>query len=212
MGEIARRGLMLVLSSPSGAGKTTISRALLEREPGRMTMSVSVTTRPARRGEVDGHDYHFIDRPKFDALVAKDELLEHAHVFGHWYGTPRQPVEKALREGRDVIFDIDWQGTQQLRQHARSDMASIFVLPPSMGELERRLRQRAQDAEAVVRSRMAKAAEEISHWAEYDYIIVNDELEDSIRRVREILSVERLRRERQIGLADFIRGLTAKMR
>lgn len=207
MTEIGRRGLMLVLSSPSGAGKTTISRRLLQTEHGRMTMSVSVTTRPARPGEVDGRDYYFIDPRRFESMIQNKELLEHAQVFGHMYGTPKKPVEDALSRGQDVIFDIDWQGTQQLKEHARDDMASIFVLPPNIPELERRLRRRAQDAEDVVRARMSKAADEISHWAEYDYVIVNENLEDCIEQVREILSVERLRRERQVGLSDFVRNL-----
>jgi guanylate kinase len=207
MAEIRRRGLMLVLSSPSGAGKTTISRRLLASERERLAMSVSVTTRPSRPGEVDGKDYHFIDRAKFDAMVAKSELLEHANVFGHLYGTPRAPVEAALAQGRDVLFDIDWQGTQQLRERARSDLVSIFVLPPTTAELERRLRERAQDAENIVQARMAKAADEMSHWAEYDYIVVNRELDASVAEVRAILTAERLKRDRQVGLGDFVRGL-----
>jgi len=207
MAEIRRRGLMLVLSSPSGAGKTTISRKLLAIERERIAMSVSVTTRPPRPGEVDGRDYHFIGRAKFDAMVAKNELLEHATVFDNLYGTPRAAVEAALEQGRDVLFDIDWQGTQQLRERVRDDLVSIFVLPPDVGELERRLRQRAQDAEDVVRSRMAKAADEMSHFAEYDYIVVNSDLDASVAHVRAILTAERLKRDRQVGLGDFVREL-----
>ena len=207
MAEIRRRGLMLVLSSPSGAGKTTISRLLLALESEHLAISVSVTTRTPRPGEVDGRDYRFIDRKRFDAMVAQDELLEHANVFGHRYGTPRRAVETALDEGRDVLFDIDWQGTQQLRERARSDLVSIFVLPPSVPELERRLRARGQDSEDEVARRMVKAADEMSHWAEYDYIVVNRDIEASVAEVRAILVAERLRRDRQIGLGDFVRGL-----
>jgi guanylate kinase len=207
MTEIGRRGLMLVLSSPSGAGKTTISRKLLAIERERLVISVSVTTRKPRPGEVDGRDYHFIDRARFGAMAAKGELLEHANVFGHSYGTPRAAVEKALAQGRDVLFDIDWQGTQQLRETARSDLVSVFVLPPDMAELERRLRERAQDSEEVVQARMTKASDEMSHWAEYDYIVVNRDIGASVAQVRAILTAERLKRDRQIGLGDFVRGL-----
>ncbi|HTO81995.1 MAG TPA: guanylate kinase [Methylomirabilota bacterium] len=204
--EIRRRGLMFVLSSPSGAGKTTISRKLLERDHG-LSMSVSVTTRPRRPGEVDGIDYHFIGPGEFDRLVGDDALLEHAKVFGNYYGTPRAPVEAALTEGRDVLFDIDWQGTQQLRERAREDLVSVFILPPSTRELERRLHSRAQDSAAEVARRMAKAADEMSHWAEYDYIIVNRDIDSSTRQVQAILAAERLRRERQVGLHEFVKGL-----
>jgi guanylate kinase len=204
--RIRRRGLMLVLSSPSGAGKSTISRALLERHPD-LVISVSATTRPPRPGEVDGRDYFFIDQAKFDAMVAADELLEHATVFDHSYGTPRAPVEAALNAGRDVLFDVDWQGTQQLKQNARDDLVSIFILPPSIEELERRLYTRAQDSEEVVRRRMAKATSEMSHWAEYDYIIVNEMIDDSVAQAEAILSAERLKRERRVGLTDFVRRL-----
>jgi guanylate kinase len=204
--EVHRRGLMLVLSSPSGAGKTTLSRMLLKAEP-EMEMSVSVTTRPKRPGEIPGVDYHFIDRDEFDRKVSRQELLESADVFGHCYGTPRLPVELALSRGRDVLFDIDWQGTQQLRERARNDLVSIFILPPSTAELERRLRARAQDSPEEVARRMAKAADEMSHWAEYSYIIVNYDLERSLSQIRAILQAERLRRERQIGLHDFVKGL-----
>ena len=202
---IARRGLMLVLSSPSGAGKTTLSRMLLE-DPS-VALSISVTTRPRRPGEKDGAHYHFIDRMRFDAMIKNGELLEWAEVFGHCYGTPRAPVDEALAAGRDVLFDIDWQGTQQLREKARSDLVSVFVLPPSAKELERRLHTRAQDADDVIRARMAKAADEMSHWAEYDYVIVNRNLDDAFAEVRAILAAERLKRERQTGLSDFVRGV-----
>jgi guanylate kinase len=197
---------MFVLSSPSGAGKTTISRALLEADDNLM-MSVSVTTRPPRPSERDGVDYHFIDDDEFLRLAAEDGLLEHADVFGHRYGTPRAAVEGALEAGRDVLFDIDWQGTQQLRQRARDDLVSVFILPPSTDELERRLRSRAQDSDEVVRGRMAKAADEMSHWAEYDYIIVNVEIDDSVAQARSVLAAERLRRDRQTGLDSFVRAL-----
>ncbi len=204
--DIRRRGVMLVLSSPSGAGKTTISRLLLERDP-RLVMSVSMTTRPQRPGERDGVDYYFVDAEAFRRSVEGGELLEHARVFGNHYGTPRAPVERWLGEGRDVLFDIDWQGTQQLRQSAREDLVSIFILPPSTAELERRLRTRARDSSAEVAGRMARAAEEMSHWPEYDYIVINVDPEDSARQVHAILMAERLRRERQVGLAEFVRRL-----
>jgi guanylate kinase len=210
MVEIGRRGLMLVLSSPSGAGKTTISRKLLAIERERMLLSVSVTTRAPRPGEVEGRDYYFIDKATFAAMVAKGELLEHANVFGNMYGTPRAAVDAALAKGTDVLFDIDWQGTQQLRERARIDVVSIFVLPPDMATLEKRLRQRAQDSEEVVQGRMAKAADEMSHWAEYDYIVVNRDIEACTDQVRGILIAERLKRDRQIGLGDFVRGLMKK--
>lgn len=202
-----RRGLMLVLSSPSGAGKSTISRALLEGDAG-LTMSVSVTTRPPRPGEVEGVHYRFVDRARFERMVADGELLEHATVFDHGYGTPRGPVEEALSQGRDVLFDVDWQGTQQLRQAARADLVSVFILPPSRAELERRLRGRAQDSEEVVQRRMATAADEMSHWAEYDYVVVNRAIEKSVVKVAAILAAERLRRDRQIGLDRFIAAIS----
>ncbi|MGA2815312.1 MAG: guanylate kinase [Xanthobacteraceae bacterium] len=208
--QIARRGLMLVLSSPSGAGKTTLSRMLLKVDRG-VELSVSVTTRPQRRGEVDGRDYHFIDAARFKAMVKSGKLLEWAEVFRHSYGTPRRPVEQALRAGRDVLFDIDWQGTQQLREKARDDLVSVFILPPTVKELERRLHRRAQDSDAIIGSRMAKAAGEMSHWPEYDYVIVNREKADAFAEVRAILAAERLKRERQIGLSAFVRGLQAKL-
>jgi len=204
--EVRRRGLMLVLSSPSGAGKTTISRALLAQEEN-LTLSVSATTRPKRAGERDGVDYFFVDTPRFEAMVAAGELLEHALVFGNRYGTPRAPVERALEAGRDVLFDIDWQGTQQLSSKLPKDLVRVFILPPSHGELERRLRTRALDPEEVVQQRMAKAADEMSHWDAYDYIVVNHQLERSVAQVHAILTAERLRRERQVGLGDFVRGL-----
>ena len=203
---IKRRGLMLVLSSPSGAGKTTIARELMKLEAN-LVISVSSTTRAKRSSETDGTHYHFISEDRFEEMVGKGDFLEHATVFGHRYGTPRAPVEAALAEGRDVLFDIDWQGTQQLAEKARKDLVSVFVLPPSTAELERRLRSRAQDPEPVVRDRMAKAANEVSHWAEYDYILVNDDVAQSVARVQSILHAERLRRDRQIGLSDFVETL-----
>jgi guanylate kinase len=200
---IRRRGLMLVLSSPSGAGKTSIARRLLEPEP-RLQRSVSVTTRPRRSSEVDGVDYRFIDAATFAAMVAEGALLEHALVYDHAYGTPRAAVQEALAAGRDVLFDIDWQGAQQLREVARDDMVSVFILPPSTAELERRLRRRAQDPEAVVERRLAQVADDVTHWAEYDYVLINDDLEQSVLRVRAVLAAERLRRQRQPGLTDFV--------
>jgi guanylate kinase len=197
---------MLVLSSPSGAGKSTISRALLEKHPD-LTMSVSATTRPMRPGEVEGKDYFFMDPGKFEEMVAAGDFLEHAKVFDNYYGTPRGPVEAALKEGKDVLFDVDWQGTQQLSQNARDDLVSIFILPPSVEELERRLYARAQDPEEVVKRRMAKATSEMSHWAEYDYIIVNQEIPQSVAEAEAILAAERLKRERRIGLAEWLRGM-----
>ncbi len=204
--KIAHRGLMLVLSSPSGAGKTTLSRMLLKADRN-VTLSVSVTTRPKRRGEINGRDYHFIDRVRFNEMVKNGELLEWAEVFGHHYGTPRRPVIDALEAGRDVLFDIDWQGTQQLRERARDDLVSVFILPPTVSELERRLRRRAQDSKDIIGSRMAKAAGEMSHWPEYDYVIINRKIEVAFAEVRTILAAERLKRERQIGLTKFVRGL-----
>jgi len=203
---IARRGLMLVLSSPSGAGKTSIARGLLGEDDA-IAMSVSVTTRPIRNGEEEGRDYFFIDAGKFEAMVDAGELLEHAEVFGHRYGTPRAPVEAALAQGRDVLFDIDWQGTQQLNAAARDDLVSVFVLPPTTAELERRLRARKRDPEDIVRERMARAADELSHWPEYDYVVVNEDLARSVERVLAILRAERLKRDRQPGLADFVNKL-----
>jgi guanylate kinase len=201
-----RRGLMLVLSSPSGAGKTTLSRRLMESDPD-VTMSVSATTRPPRQGEVEGKDYFFVSSSMFTGMVEGGAFLEHAPVFGNHYGTPKEPVLLALAKGRDVLFDIDWQGTQQLRQQAGDDLVSIFVLPPSHDELERRLRVRAQDAEDVVAQRMAKANSEISHWAEYDYVVINDNLDTTLMNIRTILAAERMKRKRQTGIAAFVTGL-----
>ncbi len=206
--KIARRGLMLVLSSPSGAGKTTLSRMLLKADPG-VSLSVSVTTRPKRRGERNGRDYHFIDAVRFKAMVKKGDLLEWAEVFGHWYGTPSRPVLNALKAGRDVLFDIDWQGTQQLSEKARDDLVSVFILPPTVKELERRLKRRAQDSKAVIGSRMAKAAGEMSHWPEYDYVIVNRDIAEAFAEIRAILAAERLKR--QVALAEFVRSLRAEL-
>jgi guanylate kinase len=207
---VARRGLMFVLSSPSGAGKTTLARLLLKADRN-VELSVSVTTRPKRRGEIGGRDYHFIDLSRFQAMVKTDKLLEWAEVFNHRYGTPRRPVEQALRVGRDVLFDIDWQGTQQLREKARDDLVSVFILPPTAKELERRLKRRAQDSRDIIGARMAKAAGEMSHWPEYDYVIVNRDIEKAFAEVRAILAAERLKRERQIGLSGFVRDLQAKL-
>ena len=197
---------MLVLSSPSGAGKSTISRALLDKHDD-LTMSVSATTRPMRPGETDGKDYFFVDVATFEDMVENDQFLEHAKVFNNYYGTPRGPVEEALLGGKDVLFDVDWQGTQQLEANARADLVSIFILPPSVEELERRLFARAQDTEEVVRGRMAKATSEMSHWAEYDYIIVNQDIEQSVAEAEAILAAERLKRERRVGLLDFVRRM-----
>jgi guanylate kinase len=203
---VRRRGLLLVLSSPSGAGKTSITRALIEREQG-LRLSVSVTTRPQRPGEIDGQHYSFIDEGRFTQMAEAGELLEHATVFGNRYGTPRGFVEAALGRGEDIITDVDWQGTQQLKQNLRDDLVSIFILPPTVGALEQRLRARAQDSDEIVRQRMSKSADEMSHWPEYDYVIVNEELEASVGAARAILTAERLRRERQVGLADFVNEL-----
>ncbi len=204
--NIKRRGLMLVLSSPSGAGKTTISRELLELEPD-LSMSVSATTRPPRPGEVDGEDYFFITKEKFHEMVENDEFLEHATVFENSYGTPRAPVEAALSEGKDVLFDVDWQGTQQLRDKDTKDLVSIFVLPPSKDELERRLRTRAQDPDDVIAKRMAKASDEMSHYDSYDYIVVNVEVGESVDEVQSILRAERLRLNRREGVNNFVKIL-----
>lgn len=204
--DVERRGLMLVLSSPSGAGKTTIARLLLEQEAN-VSLSVSVTTRPKRPSEVDGEDYFFVDPTEFNLMLNRREFLEHAKVFGHYYGTPRQPIEEALSEGQDILFDIDWQGEQQLKQSARDDLASVFILPPSTEELSRRLKQRAQDPSDVLITRMEKAPDEISHWPEYDYIIVNNHIEETVAHVQSILIAERLKRERQTGLTEFVKRL-----
>jgi guanylate kinase len=202
----ARRGLMLVLSSPSGAGKTTLSRGLLAEEPA-LTLSVSATTRKPRPGERPGIDYDFVSDGRFDAMVADEAFLEWAEVFGNRYGTPRAPVEAAMAAGRDILFDIDWQGTQQLKARARDDVVSIFILPPSIAALRERLQARAQDDSAVIAARMARAADEISHWAEYDYVLINDRITTCLADVRSILAAERLRRERQPGLVSFVRQL-----
>jgi guanylate kinase len=206
MTPIHRRGLLLVLSSPSGAGKTSITRALIERDR-RIRASVSVTTRARRPGEVEGQHYFFIERARFDAMVTGGELLEHASVFGNHYGTPRAFVEERLAAGEDIVSDIDWQGTQQLAERIRGDLVSVFVLPPTMAALDERLRARAQDSEDVVRARMAKSADEMSHWPEYDYVIVNRDLDESVAQVQAILTAERLKRARQIGLAEFVNRL-----
>lgn len=206
--EVQRRGLMLVLSSPSGAGKTTLSKLLLASDS-QLVMSISATTRARRPNEVEGRDYLFVSTEEFERRIRSGAFLEHALVFGHHYGTPRQPVIEALGGGNDVLFDIDWQGTQQLKQQ-RDDVVSVFVLPPSRRELERRLRMRAQDSEEVVARRMAKADDEISHWAEYDYVLVNENVERALLQLQTILSAERLRRSRQVGISSFIASLTEK--
>ncbi|HEV7881762.1 guanylate kinase [Bradyrhizobium sp.] len=207
---VERRGLMFVLSSPSGAGKTTLSRLLMDRMP-ELSLSVSVTTRPMRPGEVEGRDYYFIDKTRFEAMSKKGELLESATVFDHSYGTPRAPVEDALSSGRDVLFDIDWQGTQQLREKARADVVSVFILPPSAADLQKRLHTRAQDSDAVIRGRMSRATHELSHWAEYDYIVINRDIDDAFAEVRSILEAERLKRERRTGLTTFVRELQRQL-
>ncbi len=204
-----RRGLLFVLSSPSGAGKSTISRKLLADDDG-LTMSVSATTRPTRPGEVDGKDYHFVDLPTFKDMVGDNEFLEWAHVFDHRYGTPRAPVEGMLEAGHDVLFDIDWQGAQQLHQLAGGDVVRVFILPPSMAELEQRLRGRRTDSDEVIDRRMARAHSEIAHWDGYDYVLVNDDADACFAKVRTILHAERLKRSRQTGLIGFIRKLDTK--
>ena len=207
---VERRGLMFVLSSPSGAGKTTLSRMLIERMPG-LKMSVSATTRAMRPGEVNGKDYSFVDKATFEAMVKADELLEWATVFDNRYGTPRGPVEAALSAGQDVLFDIDWQGTQQLREKARADVVSVFILPPSAVDLEKRLHSRAQDSDEVIRNRMSRASHEMSHWAEYDYIVINHDVDEAFAEVQSILKAERLKRERRIGLVGFVRNLQGQL-
>ena len=204
----ARRGLMVVLSSPSGAGKTTLTRKLLAENPD-MAMSVSATTRGARPGEIEGKDYYFISKDSFAKMVDEDEFLEHAKVFDNFYGTPRAPVEAALGEGRDIVFDIDWQGAQQLTQAAGDDLVKIFILPPSMSELEARLKSRAQDSDAVIAKRMSKSEAEISHWAEYDYVIVNEDIETAMEELRTIVAAERLARRRQPWLGGFVKRLVS---
>ena len=207
---VARRGLMFVLSSPSGAGKTTLSRLLLERMPG-LRMSVSATTRPMRPGEVEGRDYLFVDSARFEQMVGRHELLEWAVVFENRYGTPRAPVEAALSAGQDVLFDIDWQGTQQLREKARADVVSVFILPPSAADLEKRLHSRAQDSQDTIRKRMSRASHEMSHWAEYDYIVINRDIDEAFAEVQSILKAERLKRERRVGLTTFVRSLQQQL-
>ncbi len=206
MVEISRRGMMLVLSSPSGAGKTSISRRLLAEDDD-IVMSVSATTRPPRPGEIDGKDYYFYDPDTFAEMVKNVEFLEHATVFDNSYGTPKKPVWDALDRGQDVLFDVDWQGTRKLRESAREHLVSVFILPPSIDELERRLKGRGQDSDEVVAGRMARAKSEMSHYAEYDYIVVNDDLDASVDSVKAILKAERLNQERQTGLVDFVRGM-----
>jgi guanylate kinase len=210
IGGVERRGLMFVLSSPSGAGKTTLSRLLLDRTSG-LSLSVSATTRAKRPAERDGRDYHFVDKSRFEAMVRDDELLEWATVFDNRYGTPRGPVEAALSSGKDVLFDIDWQGTQQLREKARADVVSVFILPPSAADLEKRLHTRAQDSDEVIRGRMSRATHELSHWAEYDYIVINYDVEDAFAEVQSILKAERLKRERRTGLTAFVRDLQKQL-
>ncbi len=207
---MARRGLLLILSSPSGAGKSTLARRLMTWDP-TIRFSVSATTRPPRAGEVDGREYYFRSRAEFDELVASQQMLEHAEVFDNLYGSPREPVETALHEGRDTLFDIDWQGGQQIRNSALGrDVVSVFVLPPSIAELERRLRMRGQDSDAVIAGRMAKSRDEISHWAEYDYVLINDDLDMAFAALTTILQAERLRRDRQPHLAEFVRSLNGE--
>src|SRR5579864_1871736 len=207
---VERRGLMFVLSSPSGAGKTTLSRLLIERTPG-LRMSVSATTRPMRPGEVEGRDYLFVDNIRFEGMVKQHELLEWATVFDHRYGTPRAPVEAALSAGQDMLFDIDWQGTQQLREKAGEDVVSVFVLPPTAADLEQRLHSRAQDSDEVIRGRMSRASHEMSHWAEYDYIVINHNIDAAFAEVQSVLEAERLKRRRRTGLTTFVRLLQRQL-
>jgi guanylate kinase len=207
---VERRGLMFVLSSPSGAGKTTLSRMLVAETPA-LKMSVSATTRPMRPGEIEGKDYYFVDQKRFDAMIANGELLEWAPVFGNRYGTPRAPVEASLATGHDVLFDIDWQGTQQLRSRSPNDVVSVFILPPSVPALEQRLHTRAQDSEEVIRGRMKKAGDEMSHFDAYDYIVVNDNIGMAFESVKSILRAEQLKRERQVGLSGFVRSLQQQL-
>lgn len=203
---LKRRGLLFILSSPSGAGKTTLSRMLLEADPG-IELSISATTRPPRPSENDGVHYHFVSDAQFDRMIEEDEFYEWAEVFGYRYGTPKGAIRTALKEGRDFLFDIDWQGTQQLYQKDQQDVVSVFILPPSLDELRRRLEMRAQDADEVIERRMARARAEISHWAEYDYVVINDDVHECFERVREVLDAERMRRTRQTGLIPFVREL-----
>lgn len=202
-----RRGLLLILSSPSGAGKSTLARRLMDWDPS-LRFSVSATTRSPRPGEEEGREYYFKTKPEFEAMIAAGEMLEHAEVFGNFYGSPKGPVEAAMKEGRDTLFDIDWQGGQQIRNSALGrDVVSVFVLPPSIAELDRRLRSRGQDSDEVIAGRMAKSQAEISHWAEYDYVIVNTDIDKAFNELLTILQAERMRRDRQPGLAEFVRGL-----
>jgi len=203
---LQRRGLMFILSSPSGAGKTTISRMLLELEE-EIMLSVSVTTRPPREGEVEGVHYHFVSEAEFDRMVAEDDFYEWAHVFGHRYGTPKGRIRAALKDGQDFMFDIDWQGTQQLYQKDKQDVVSVFILPPSLDELRRRLESRATDSADVIDSRMERARGEISHWAEYEFVVINDDVDQCCAKVRAILHAERMKRQRQTGLIPFVREL-----
>lgn len=204
---MTRRGLLIILSSPSGAGKSTLARRLMDWDQS-IRFSVSATTRPPRAGEVDGREYFFRSKEEFERLIADDEMLEHAEVFGNFYGSPKAPVEAALQDGRDMLFDIDWQGGQQVRNSSLGkDVVSIFVLPPSIAELDARLRARGQDSEAVIADRMRKSRDEISHWAEYDYVLVNDDLDRTDAQLRGIIASERQRRNRQTGLSEFVRGL-----
>ncbi|HEX5230789.1 MAG TPA: guanylate kinase [Bradyrhizobium sp.] len=207
---VERRGLMFVLSSPSGAGKTTLSRLLIDRVAG-LKMSVSATTRPMRPGEVDGRDYWFVDPSRFESMVRQDELLEWAIVFDHRYGTPRAPVEAALSAGQDMLFDIDWQGTQQLREKAGEDVVSVFILPPTAADLAQRLHSRAQDSDEVIRGRMSRASHEMSHWAEYDYIVINHNIDAAFAEVQSVLEAERLKRRRRTGLTTFVRQLQRQL-
>ncbi|MGH6764838.1 MAG: guanylate kinase [Bradyrhizobium sp.] len=207
---VERRGLMFVLSSPSGAGKTTLSRLLIDRVAG-LKMSVSATTRPMRPGEVDGRDYWFVDPSRFESMVRQDELLEWAIVFDHRYGTPRAPVEAALSAGQDMLFDIDWQGTQQLREKAGEDVVSVFILPPTAADLAQRLHSRAQDSDEVIRGRMSRASHEMSHWAEYDYIVINHNIDAAFAEVQSVLEAERLKRRRRTGLTTFVRLLQQQL-
>ncbi len=208
--DLPRRGLMFIISSPSGAGKSTLSRRLLESEPD-LAMSVSVTTRPPRPGEVDGEHYHFISREEFERLRDEGGLLEWAEVFGNFYGSPKAPVEKLLEQGKDVLFDVDWQGAQQISSRMGEDAVKVFILPPGAEELHERLHRRAQDPREVIERRMAEAASEISHWPEYDYVIINDDLERAAADISAILRAERLRRHRRTGLHEFVRSMTERL-
>ncbi len=202
-----RKGLLIILSSPSGAGKSTLAKRLMVWDP-TLSFSVSATTRAPRSGEVDGREYYFRSRMEFEAMVDAGEMLEHAEVFGNFYGSPKGPVEQAMADGRDTLFDIDWQGGQQIRNSVLGqDVVSIFILPPSIAELDRRLRERGQDSDEVIAGRMAKSEAEISHWAEYDYVLINEDLDRTEADLKTILMAERMRRDRQPGLSDFVRGL-----